>query len=131
MKPKVSYDDSYSEPIVARAGSKLTLHTQIDGVPTPKVKWSISGQPAEGVTDVTTETEDGASRLVAANVTSALAGKVTIVAENSVGADEAVFDVVVKGTCVTSSPLNFLQTDVLCVYGCMENMYMKQNLWLL
>ena len=100
VKPSITYDDSYKPQIVTKASTKFSLNTHIDGVPTPKVKWSIQGQPADSVNGVAIETEDDASSFVVASMTSQFAGKVKVTAENSVGSDEAEFDIVVKGKSI-------------------------------
>ena len=88
------------EPIICKAGSRLNIDVTIDGFPTPKVKWlQAEGDSVDGMADVALETENEASRLAVASVTSQLAGKVKVVAENSVGADEAEFELIVKGGC--------------------------------
>ena len=82
---------------IIREETKASGLKSSDGVPTPKVKWSIQGQPADSVNGVAIETEDDASSFVVASMTSQFAGKVKVTAENSVGSDEAEFDIVVKG----------------------------------
>ena len=100
VKPKISYDSTLSQGISAKATSKLSIDVSVEGVPKPRVTWHLADAPASSVADVSEEAQNGDCRLVMASAKVSMSGKVKVVAENSVGSDEAVFDLVVKGTCM-------------------------------
>ena len=80
-----------------KAGTSLIIYTNVQGMPTPTVKWSQNDKELVSSSQVTIETEATFSRLTIKGVTGKDAGKVKAVAENKVGKDEAEFTVSIKG----------------------------------
>jgi len=93
-KPVITYDDKYKSAVKLKAGSTLTISVDVVGSPTPKVSWL---QVEEPVASSSVETKDNHSTLTVKNATSKHAGKITVKAENKVGADSAEFTVEIKG----------------------------------
>ena len=75
----------------------MSIDVKVQGVPKPRVTWFIGEAPASSIADVSEESLNGDSRLVISNSKLSMAGKVRVLAENSVGADEVTFDLTVKG----------------------------------
>ena len=75
--------------VASKTGSKIWIEVKIEGVHKPRVTWFIGESPASSIGD---------SWLVISNSKLSMAGKVRVLAENSVGADKAAIDLRVKGT---------------------------------
>ena len=106
-----------------KAGTSLIIYTNVQGMPTPTVKWSQNDKELVSSSQVTIETEATFSRLTIKGVTGKDAGKVKAVAENKVGKDEAEFTVSIKGIENQSWQIIFqpIANEIL------ENFYMGFN----
>jgi len=89
-KPVITYDEKYRTALKLKGGSTLTISVTVAGSPAPKVSWAE-------VPGASVETKDSVSTLTVKNVTSKVAGKIQVKAENKVGSDTAEFTVEIKG----------------------------------
>lgn len=96
--PQITYDDKLKEPQTIVGGYKLTIDTQISGVPAPTNSWTFNGEPLTPSENITIETTSQASKLTIVSATLPLSGTYTLTAVNDVGSATAEFNITVKGT---------------------------------
>ena len=96
VAPKITYDKK-TEKQTAKAGSKFVLQADITGVPVPSVSWYLNDKPVVDGGDVTIKTSADRSTLQVKGAKVKDAGDYKVKAENEVGSDEAVFNVIIHG----------------------------------
>ena len=97
VKPHIGYADKLKKPQSLKGGQKLVLDTNIEGLPVPTVTWTFNGEALESNGHTFVETNSTYSRVSLVDAVVTQSGVYKIVAENSVGKDEAEFNVAVKG----------------------------------
>ena len=95
--PNILYDSSLEEQIVRKAGTTLEISTNITGHPKPTSKWFHGDKELIPSGDVSIKKDDTNAILKITKTSGgANSGKYRLLAENSVGSDEAEFDVLIK-----------------------------------
>ena len=94
--PKITYDSALQDKIVRKGGTSVEINAEITGHPKPTSKWFFGDKELFSSGDVLIKKDDKGCTLKVSHSTGTNTGKYRLLAENAVGTDEAVFDVLVK-----------------------------------
>ena len=88
-----------ADTITVKGGATIILNAKVTGIPKPTISWQHADTVLESTNGTTIEKgKDEFTRITIKGSKAENGGQYMLVAENSVGAAQQTFDVVVKGT---------------------------------
>ena len=94
--PKIIYDASLSDTIAKNAGKTIEISAEVQGHPKPSITWYKDDEQLFSLGNLNIKSADNKTTLKISNAVAENRGIYRLVAENTVGSDEAVFDVTIN-----------------------------------